>query len=63
MAGSSNESERLHPVVNNMYNFIDPNTVTHTNLIERCWIDLKSVMQKMGPKLNYKGQVARLIFF
>ena len=53
----------LHLAVNHKYNFVDPNTETYTNLIERCWWDQKSVIQKMGPELNYEGHVASLMFF
>lgn len=52
----------LHLTVNHTYNFVDPNTGANTNTIERQWRDLRAWMQRMGPKVDYDGHLARIMF-
>ena len=52
-----------HLVVNHSMNFVDPSTGANTNLIERQWRDLRSILQKMGPKVDFDGHLARIMFF
>ena len=52
-----------HLTVNHTYNFVDPETGAHTNIIERKWRDLKSLVPKYGRrKYHFVGYLATSYF-
>jgi len=52
-----------HLTVNHSINFVDPDTGTHTNNIERTWREVRANVPRYGPTSNhFSGYLAEFLF-
>ncbi|KAJ8964190.1 hypothetical protein NQ314_005071 [Rhamnusium bicolor] len=60
---SLGENQYKHLTVNHSVNFVDPDTGTHTQNIERLWVEVRKLVPRFGrTKRHYEGYLSECLF-